>query len=97
MISCQDQLVMAHDAAKQMLQAWVDSAPQQLRNSANPLTPSCWCVQLDTECDFGYEHSWHHNGSCVPMTGFNLDTCPHVKDHSYQISKSGLRLLGGDM
>ena len=55
------------------------------------------CPQLDTECDFGYERSWRDNGTCVPMTGFNLNTCPHVRDHSYQISKSGLRLLGGDV
>ena len=39
------------------------------------------CTQVDTECDFGYEFMvGGPNGShCRPMTGFNLDTCPHVR------------------
>ena len=35
-------------------------------------------VQIDTECDFGYEWSWYHE-ECRPMVGFDLNTCPHVK------------------
>ena len=60
--------------------------------------PRVRCTQDDTECDFGYELGWfNHTRVCKPMTGFNLGTCPHVRDHSYDISASGRRLVGGDM
>ena len=54
-------------------------------------------MQIDTECDFGYKWDFH-NGTlgCKPIPGFDVNTCPHVRDRSYVISKSGLRLLNGD-
>ena len=56
------------------------------------------CVQIDTECDYGHTYDYRTNfTTCKPIPGFDFNTCPHLRDRSYTISDSGLRLLSGDM
>lgn len=52
-------------------------------------------VQIDTECDFGYQRNWNDT-QCLPIPGFNPNVCSRVRDRSYTVSESGLRLLNGD-
>ena len=46
--------------------------------AAHARADSALDLQIDTECDFGYEWSWHDE-ECRPMAGFDVNTCPHVK------------------
>ncbi|KAK9806438.1 hypothetical protein WJX73_007437 [Symbiochloris irregularis] len=57
----------------------------------------CNCSMIDTQCDYGY-NLHYRNGSwvCLPEPGFNPQACPLIHDHTYTVSETGLRLLGGD-
>lgn len=56
---------------------------------------ACNCTLIDTECDFGYQRNWNDT-QCLPIPGFNPNVCSRVRDRSYTVSESGLRLLNGD-
>jgi hypothetical protein len=52
-------------------------------------------VQVDVECEFGFEWSWGRR-ECVAMPGVDPNTCAAVREKRYIMSQSHLRLVNAD-
>lgn len=55
---------------------------------------TCACTISDFECDYGY---MKENDVCKPIPAERMPRCPRLEERQYVISKTGLRLVQGEV
>lgn len=58
---------------------------------------TCTCTYEDAECDYGFIRMAKDGNKCHPLPKGKLQTCPIIKDGTYTVSDTGLRLVHNDV